>query len=953
MMNKAVTDAIVHYKTVVSNNLRDQQSSLTPCLDPFIYECQVYEYKYDAHRTLVNPTKEACFRMHYMYLKPMSPRKYMEYIVSRRPISEMVAENVIFPFLFFINKKMIPWSMIDIIFTHENYFVLCHTTNEKWLSEFRNVKSVDILHLPDGCRYCVKGPDDPYYNPYKDPTSDEYRPITDPNSDQYRPEADPDSPFYRIELDPYSPFYRPECDFYRDDYRYWKDPLNPNYDARRDPNSSEYIPKFDPDNPEYDPDFDPDATEEGGGDESGEGESTDSSEEIQLASYRMSRKATSRAYEDPVEGESPEEPAKPDPFLPELPNQVDKKYFGEVIMSFNNDGTYNDDDKHAAISIVNCMTHMDFNSYSTNSRVNAFAVSENTSIKFFPNNVLLFRNNLLDTSSKIEFKSTLISINEGANPDNDQLNFIVFRDKETFPTVDNISKANLRYIRPYVQYLNGDIAIPDEMRKLFNNEFSFEMDYKKNYATNRAESIQYIIGYNAALFEEAYLKNYRNLFVEPHNGAWVLSNLNEFNELLIPCRHGNFNQERIIMLVNGMLYKFSHMTKYTNKSHCLIPIKDIEPTDKIELFRFTDINNSVFNILVNENDPYIEYDEEYLNNDIVIFSTIPPTDDYSYPEEGLQHFPVEYAIERDPNDDKKMKIIFFDKKYYGEKLKLAYKHRFIHKWYTITADQSEQETYHIDLDDDFMYCYDYSKYLVFYNGRRLSTDQYRLCLPVRSTTPFSRFEIFLTSLVKEGDRLDIIYTSSLMKDVVLKDSIDEDGVIEVDKSDITYSLSKDSYMVWANGKKIPSESIVNIDSTHIKIVEDIGSTKTVCVTKFLYDIDELTEVFKSTDSIWDTITAGLTDDQIKAILNFSSTDLTNSEEWIYDGNVSVKAIMYELIREKFIMDAKVDTSGGFAYGYDDVDDTIITTKDSGDNNVLEVGDANIRGNIDGVERQWP
>ena len=152
-MNKAVTDVITSYKPRVINTLRDQQSALTPCVDPFIIEGQVTEYIYNTHRTLVDPNIEACFRCHYMYMKAMPPRKYIQYATCIESIGYLVDQEVISPFLFFVNKKMVPWSMIDIIMTHEDYFILCHTENPTWLAEFRNVQSLDVVHLPDGCLY--------------------------------------------------------------------------------------------------------------------------------------------------------------------------------------------------------------------------------------------------------------------------------------------------------------------------------------------------------------------------------------------------------------------------------------------------------------------------------------------------------------------------------------------------------------------------------------------------------------------------------------------------------------------------------------------------------------------------------------------------------------------------------------------------------------------------------
>lgn len=780
-MNQAVNDVITSYKPRTIKTLRDQQSAFTPCLDPFIIEKQVFEYIYDTHRTLVDPTYEACFRCHYMYIKSLPPRKYIEYTISRENIGYLVDMGIIDPFLFFVNKKLVPWSMMTIIMTHEDYHILCHTYDPIWIEEFKNVTSMDIIHLPDGAKY------------YGTPIGD-----------------------------------------------------NPNR-----------------------------------------------------------------------------------------------------IFGFENNGIYTEN-PDCPISIVDESVYMHFDNFSTTGAINAYAVTEDTTIKYYPNNVILFRNGLLDTNSKINFESTLLSIENGTNPEGDQLNLSVFRDERTKDTVDNIKHANLAFIKPYVQKQNNGEEVPAWVEEL-EQEFDFEMSRKKDYATNIDESIDYIIKYNASLFEDAYLKD-KNLEVEEKDGQWVIDNTREDGTLSIPRKHGYFTDEYILMLVNGILYKFYYAARYT-ADYCIIPIMDILPEDSVELLRFSGVNNNIFDIVINEDDPYIEFDENYINDEMILFSTIPPTDDYTFPEYGLQHFPVSYTLEKDALGG--VKIVLEDPKYYGVPLKIAYKHQFRHYWYKLTKGEGDPDSYRIDLGTNFMYCHDYSKYLVFVNGRRLGTDHYRLCLPVRSGTPYYRFELYLTTLIEDGDRVDVVYTPSLFKDIALIPQIEEDGKITLDKSNITYSLNKNLYMVWANGKKIPASKIVNIDSTHIRIIENIETLKHVCIMKFLPDIDELTEVFQTSEALWDHIMAQLTDDEIEQLLSFSGTTITDTETDIYANSVNIRSIMLELIREKYIISHNVDTSKPFAYDYLDVDTTAIEGYDSGNNALLMSGDANRTDNIDGIKREWP
>ena len=63
--------------------------------------------------------------------------------------------------------------------------------------------------------------------------------------------------------------------------------------------------------------------------------------------------------------------------------------------------------------------------------------------------------------------------------------------------------------------------------------------------------------------------------------------------------------------------------------------------------------------------------------------------------------------------------------------------------------------------------------------------------------------------------------------------------------------------------------------------------------------------------------------------------------------------MFELIREQYIMNPRVDITNAFIYDYQDVDTTAIDHRDKDNNAILMVNDANRQDNLDNVERPWP
>lgn len=777
-MNSKVNERIAELKRLIPKKLRDAQSGQTPQLDSFIYDQQVWRYTYDNQPRLVNPDFEAAFRLRYMYFKTMEPRKYMDYHVSFSSISALIQEEVIDSFLVFINGRMVPWSMIDVILSHENYFILIHTLDPEWLYQLKHVEDFKIMHLPNGFTYI-------------------------------------DYPMPKLEA---------------------------------------------------------------------------------------------------------------------------------TVWGFDYMGNFTDAEEND-ISIINKSQFIRWNSVESSEQKIIFRAFNNPKIKLFPNNAIVFRNGKLSTEdTEVTVDTTFFSIE---NPNEDNLKVYVFRDTRASETVDNLSEVGPSYVQESIE--NGK----DETYNQIATEFDKSMDRNKTYADNVDDYLKYCYEYNANLFNGVY-KEYAKLNIEEMTGQEFLDTVRIDGYAYIPREHSDFTDEYIIMLQNGELYKYYYACVYT-ADYYKIPVQGVEPEDSIEIMRFKGINNNRGKITITGDEGYVRYDENYINDDMILFSPIPPADcDFTYPTDGLQHFPVPYHLEYDV-DNEGVKIILDDEDYYGKELQVVYNHQFHHYWYKITEGSVGENDFRIDLGTKFMYCNDYTRFLVFLNGHRLSTDQYRLTLPVRSTTPFFRFEIYLTMLVTAGDRLDIIYTPAYMRDVALISEIGEDGVITVPRENLTVPLSIENYMVWANGNKVPGSYLMNIDSTRIKINTDIGTTKTVAVTKYVPDIDELTAAFQDNRALWDTIMSTLTLEEILHILDASGVVITDTQPSIYDGCISVRSVMLELIREKYIINAGVDITKPFTYGYDDVDKPTSITDgyDSAGDAILPAADANLQENIDDIEYPWP
>lgn len=653
-----------------------------------------------------------------------------------------------------------------------------------------------------------------------------------------------------------------------------------------------------------------------------------------------------------------------------------------IAFSFNDFGEFDRSRARYAFRLKDTGHHIMFNYWNTDDVVDAFEITNDTSIKLTAENVILFANSKLATGQKInikrahdgdykdeetgrvlpcleftvsdedlgtnpeiKFDSTLLTIDNAKNDDHKWFEIGVFVNYKHTDTADNISKVSLDGLRPLISAQNSGESNPEYLQEL-QVPFEMAMERTKLYDTNVANCIKTMLSYNASLFNSVYLDK-SNLVVEEYTGEWALSNLRLDGTIHIPRQHSSMIDEYILMLVNGTIYQYYYLCKYVANMY-VVPIQNISPDDTIELLRFQNVNNRVTDLTVTEDAGFQNYSSEIINEDMVLFSTIPNENNFDYPTDGLQHFPVEYTLEEDDHGYKK--ITLTNPMYYDQPLKVAYKNRYQHFWFNLTETTDK---YTVDLEDKFMYCNDYAKYLVFYNGRRLGSDHYRLTLPVRSGTPFYKFDIYLTLPIQEGDRLDIIYVPSLMQDVVMTPEVPISGDIILDKAAINHGLSTDLYMIWVNGKKVPKSHISDIDSTHLRITTNEESTKTVCVTKYIPDIDVLSKVFNENEALWDKIMSQLSNEEIYTLLGIYGDELENTEEDVYTNAVNIKAIMYELIREQFMMNPRVDITGPFVYDYQDVDKTAIEGYDSGDNAILPVADASNTENLDNVERIWP
>ena len=660
-----------------------------------------------------------------------------------------------------------------------------------------------------------------------------------------------------------------------------------------------------------------------------------------------------------------------DVFTVSLPDSIEYYQGGydiddHTLFAFNENGVMMTSG-NAYIRIQNYDTSveiLDFNPVATAT----FIFTEDARYKYFPENFFFFESGLYQGSTDIQILSTSVMVNNNvldlSTGDPNRFFMRIFHNTRGItPTFDIISKASQSTIQSDVYTTLQGGTVSPYMEKL---KPSFDPQYGTDYTSeeNTDSILNYVAQYDSILFNDLYRSNKDFIDLEV-DYEWVMAHLDDDGNLSVPRRFADGKDFYIIVMVNGELYEYYRMHKYEN-SRFICPVQNMAEGDVIELLYYKNCNNFMLDANVAEDEEYYRLDESVYNSDLRVFSKSTQDTYFTFPEESQTMFPVEYTLESNPDDEKAIRIRFTDEFYYGKDLILASAHRFKYTWvdydniagYEVLPEDSENEPYYfsIDLGENFLCCNEYDRYVVFFNGKRMINDLYRLILPYRTTTPFTKAMLYLCVPIEPGDRVEIFYLPHHFADIYNEDGesiIDENGTITIDKSKLSYALDNELCSVWINAKKIPPSKIVNVSSTKLQITTDLTSTNDVRVTTMISDdqiYSELKEKFTSLESNWDNVIKLYADHF--TLLNIDKPTVENIDPEAFGDVIPTVAIMNEIIRDWYQANPIVDTTGTFLYDYDDVDQSAIIGQDPMGNDLLGSADSNVSNNLN-VNRPWP
>ena len=519
--------------------------------------------------------------------------------------------------------------------------------------------------------------------------------------------------------------------------------------------------------------------------------------------------------------------------------------------------------------------------------------------------------------------------------------------KDRTPVIDNIALPLYPRIQDDVKQAVRSFTDASFYSQMLVDPFDLKMSRQKKYFQNRAEAIDYILRYRPDLFQELY-EFELDFFCLPVDFEWLNEHLDEEGYLNIPRRSQNKLDYNVILFVNGCLYQY-YKHHFYRADRFICPVTNIGGFDKIELMFFKNAEVYSFTTVINKNEPFYPLEPYFYNENTRIFCKETEDKYFQFPRHGDQHFQVPFTLEQDARGYKR--ITFQSEFFYGKQVDIVPDTQF--KYFGFVVDTEEEKYIKLNMAEWFHGCWDYNRYMVFQNGRRLNNDQYRLTVPCRTTTPFYRFDIYLATPLTYMDRLDVFYLPGEFKDLDMELPMDGNGLVHFNsRADLPYLLGNSLYVLWVNGKKVPLQDIANIDSSTLQITANQRSKKNLRITRMGSGNEEI-EKHRLTveESLWDRILQANSDPA--NLLGIYSEPFYDNEADAYKGAVPIVSVMLELIREHYLANALVDTTGPFLYDYLDQDQSILMDdKDQGGNTIIDAANANESNNLD-IERYYP
>lgn len=380
------------------------------------------------------------------------------------------------------------------------------------------------------------------------------------------------------------------------------------------------------------------------------------------------------------------------------------------------------------------------------------------------------------------------------------------------------------------------------IQKSFTNQFDFGLYREFTYDRNIRSSMKYITQYDYSLWnkvfiDESPIKSFRYTGREFKN----LSDLKSY--VRFSRRHSSLIEDVVMMFVNGKIYEHSIDISYTNNT-INIPAFGILDEDRVEIVLFEKCNNNILNIVIPNQDTAVYIHPEYNLKDcyimddqssLVEFPNVPDS------PEGRKQY-VCNIISYSADDNSNYKINFEDTSHYGRRLKVVPKNQFRYYKYRNVEGQNK-----ILLPQQFNYCHDIDRYMVFVNGCKIDKTEYTVTI-MNQYRPFDELVLYISTILEKDDRVDVFYVPEYLEEKYREPKTSLKGTILLRANyPKMYALSRNTNMVFVNGVKIHPDDIVDIDMNKIVVSTKYNEIHNVTVIEYIKGSEEVAKYLLGMD----------------------------------------------------------------------------------------------------------
>lgn len=433
----------------------------------------------------------------------------------------------------------------------------------------------------------------------------------------------------------------------------------------------------------------------------------------------------------------------------------------------------------------------------------------------------------------------------------------------------------------------SNLNIVPNYLNLFKDKFNFSFSFSNKYQKNLMNGLNYVMLYNSGLMNRLYKK--LNKTISRYYTGKELRALVKYGNVTMSRRVNGKVNNHVMIFHNGELYKYYNQLQYKNKDF-IFPFKDIDDKDTIEILYFLDIDNREFPIVLasKREDAYF-IDDSIDVSHLKLFTIQPEHLDFNI--EISPHKQYELRFDYDIHDE----ITIIRPKspfYYDKRLTMVSERQFRYYYY-----KAKYRVIDVILpSEQFKFCNDSRQYMVFINGRKINSKEYKVVIPSYDN-PFDDNSIYFDIPLEAGDYIEVFYIPDIMSEVQSNKTLSSNGNIYLDKSKLKHNISRDLNFVFVNGKKIPYDDLYDISQTLMKVTTDVGSVNNLCILEHVEYDNLLTNIFAYNKDRMTRIIDSLTEEQFNIL--FDNANIKNKEQSITSNTVSTKVLIYSIIKDYY------------------------------------------------------